>query len=202
MFTNASLAVIAQKKDDPEFDHTKWSQEDLKGLRAEIRNYYRSIQRLVCVYCKEIVSVRAAHAAPVEHIVPKSQYIEFIFEPKNLCVTCADCNEYKGKNEVMFEPVIPGRRRKRYPTASSAFQIVHPHFDEYEQHIIKANRVYVDLTPKGHYTIGICKLNRFFHYFGTCDEFINDAALVEANDLFFSTGVVQINALVKTDVEQ
>ncbi|WP_282349365.1 HNH endonuclease [Pseudomonas sp. PS01301] len=200
-FTSQSLALIAQKKMDPEFNHTKWSEDDLRALRAEIRGYYRHIQRLICVYCQEPIGVRAAEAAPVEHIVPKSQYLDFIFEPKNLCVICADCNHFKGSNEVMFEPVVRGPRRKRYPTVSSAFQIVHPHFDEYDLHIIKANRVYVDLTSKGHYTIGICKLNRFFHFFGACDEFINDAALVEANDLFFSTGSVEVSTLVNGDID-
>jgi len=196
-FNAESLALIEKKNSDPEFTHTNWGDDDLKALRAEVRNHYRTIQRLQCVYCKEPIGIRAAHAAPIEHIVPKSQYLEFIFEPKNLCVICPDCNEYKGKNEVLHKPVITGARRKRYPTASSSFRIVHPHIDDYEAHIIKANRVYVDLTPKGHYTIGICKLNRFFHHFGACDEFINDAKLAEANELFFSMGVVDKSSLLE-----
>lgn len=96
---------------------------------------------------------------------------------------------------MLHDPIITGDRRVRYPTASTSFRIVHPHIDDYEEHIIKANRVYVDLTPKGHYTIGICKLNRFFHHFGVCDEFINDARLAEANELFFNNGVVDAEAL-------
>lgn len=195
-YNEECLAIIAAKNADPHFMHTNWGDDDLQGLRSEVRNHYRNVQRLTCAYCQERIGVRAAHAAPIEHIVPKSQYLEFIFEPKNLCVICPDCNEYKGKNEVMHEPVIKGPRRTRYPTVSSAFQIVHPHFDDYTTHIIKANRVYVDRTPKGHYTIGICKLNRFFQYFGACDEFINDAELAEANDLFFSTGRVNTDAFV------
>jgi len=201
VYSEEQLAIIAVKKSDRQFTHANWGDDDLQGLRYEVRTHYRNVQRLVCVYCQERISVRAAHAAPIEHIVPKSQYLEFIFEPKNLCVICPDCNEYKGKNEVMYEPVINGPRRIRYPTVSSAFQILHPHFDDYAAHIIKANRVYVDRSPKGHYTIGVCKLNRFFHYFGACDEFINDAELAQANDLFFSTGTVDTCAFVSETAE-
>lgn len=196
-FGPESTMIILAKKSDPNFKHTNWGDDDLQPLRVEVRTHYKTVQRLKCTYCQEPISLRAAQGATIEHIVPKSQYIEFIFEPKNLCVICPDCNEYKGRNEVMFQPVIKGKRRVRYPTASSAFQIFHPHFDDYKTHIIKANRVYVDLTPKGHYTIGICKLNRFFHYFGACDEFINDAELIEANDLFFSTGAINTDITIQ-----
>ncbi|NPE55989.1 HNH endonuclease [Dickeya dadantii] len=199
-FCAESLLIIERKLSSPDFNHTKWSDEDLKSLRAEIRSHYRNEQRLECVYCREPISVRAAHAAPIEHIVPKSQYLDFIFEPKNLCIICPDCNEFKGKNEVLFEPIIKGKQRKRYPTASSSFRIVHPHIDDYDAHIIKANRVYIDITTKGHFTIGICKLNRFFHHFGACDEFINDAKLAEANDLFFKRGVVNTEAFIDKDL--
>ncbi|EOV8972705.1 HNH endonuclease [Cronobacter turicensis] len=194
-FSAESLRIIRQKVEDPTFDHNNWSDEDLKAVRAEIRNHYRNAQRLKCVYCLEPISLRSAQAAPVEHIIPKSQYLQFIFEPKNLCVICPDCNEYKGKNEVLFEPVVTGTRRKRYPTSSASFRIVHPHIDEYDAHIIKANQLYVDRTPKGHYTIGICKLNRFYHNFGACDELIEDVKLAEATDLFFKSGVVDADAL-------
>lgn len=186
-----------KKKSDPGFSHMSWSDADLQLLRAEVRNHYRHEQRLQCVYCQEPIGVRAAHAAPIEHIVPKSEYLDFIFEPRNLCVVCPDCNEYKGKGEVLCEPIISGARRRRYPTASSSFRIIHPHIDEYEEHIIKANRIYVDITPKGHFTIGLCKLNRFFHHFGACDEFVNDVKLAEANELFFKDGAVEAETFME-----
>lgn len=199
-FSAESLILIGQKMSSPNFKHTDWGDDDLQDLRAEIRAHYRNEQRLECVYCREPIGVRAAHAAPIEHIVPKSQYISFIFEPKNLCVVCPDCNEYKGKNEVLFEPVID-TGRIRYPTASASFRIVHPHIDDYEMHIIKANRIYVDITPKGHYTIGICKLNRFFHHFGACDEFVNDAKIAEANENFFKNGTIATNDFLEDDID-
>ncbi|WP_241616916.1 HNH endonuclease [Rosenbergiella epipactidis] len=196
-FSQASTILIKLKMNDPNFTHNNWGDDELIDIRNEIRDYHRKTQRLECVYCLEPISTRAAHAAPIEHIAPKSQYFNFIFEPKNLCVICPDCNEYKGKNEVFFEPSIVNTNPKIYPRASSAFRIVHPHIDEYEEHIIKLNRIYIDRTKKGNFTIGICKLNRFYHLFGACDELIEDSSIMETNDLFFNKSIDDSNDIIK-----
>jgi len=60
--------------------------------------------------------------------------------------------------------------------------IVHPHFDDYDDHIIKANRIYIDRTLKGHWTIGACALNRFYHTFGMCEELVEDLDLIQMEE--------------------
>ncbi|ASV37402.1 HNH endonuclease [Pseudomonas sp. NS1(2017)] len=190
VLSGEALAIINEKIQQSGFSHKNWGDADLQSVRCEIRDYYREIQRLVCVYCQGPVAARSAVGAAVEHIVPKSQYLNFMFEPKNLCVVCPDCNEYKSKKEV-FDPVMVAPR-VNYPTVSKAFKIVHPHFDEYDDHIMRHNRVYVDCSDKGGYTIYICNLNRFFRKFGRCDEFVNDVALVQQSELFFEEGRVEL----------
>lgn len=190
VYSEASLAKINEKMAGENYSHRDWSAPDLEAVRCEIRDYYRSVQRLQCVYCQGAVALRSAGGAPVEHIVPKSQYLSFMFEPKNLCVVCPDCNEYKSKKEV-FDPVMVAPR-VNYPAIGNAFRIVHPHFDEYEEHIMKHNRVYVDCSDKGGYTIYICNLNRFFRKFGRCDEFVNDVALVQQSERFFEEGRIEL----------
>lgn len=177
-----ALEVIEQKSKSAMFSHADWGCEELKVVRKEIREYYREIQRLRCVYCQNQVSARSAQGAFIEHIIPKSQNPHFMFEPKNLCVVCADCNEYKGGKSVDFERITTSRNKRKYPESSADYRIVHPHFDEYEDHILKANRIYVDRSEKGGYTIYICGLNRFFRRFGRCDEYVNDIKLVEESE--------------------
>ena len=191
ILSEESLAIIKDKVKEPGFSHTNWSDKDLESVRCEIRDHYRDVQRLSCVYCQGPVAMRSASGAPVEHIVPKSQHLGFIFEPKNLCVICPDCNEYKGKREVLAEPVLVAHR-VNYPTDRMAFRIMHPHYDVYDDNIIKSNRLYVECSDKGGYTIYICNLNRFFRKFGRCDEFVNDAALVQQSERFFAEGRVEL----------
>lgn len=162
-------ALIESKLKDKKFTHKNWGDDDLLTFRSTVRSFYRSEQNGNCAFCKGPVSLQSAANCHIEHIVPKSRRPEFIFEPKNLCVICADCNEIKRSQET--ETKIPdtltkGDDAKRYPRSSNAFLIVHPHFDEWKLHIIKFGELYVDLSDKGAFTIGACVLNRKLREFG------------------------------------
>lgn len=172
--------VLNNKLKDPTFSHTNWGDEEFSDLRSSIRNHYRSHQNAICAYCKSQVSLVSASNAHIEHIVPKATHLKFIFEPKNLCVICADCNTIKRNQETTSDiknPLVNANRR--YPRSSEAFKIVHPHFDNYDEHIAIRGKIYIDITPKGNFTIGACKLNRYFQKFGFEDDFIDDAILFE-----------------------
>lgn len=89
-----------------------------------------------------------------------------MFEPLNLCMSCVDCNSAKSDRNV-----TTSRAKQKYPTKSSSYIIIHPHFDDYHKNIlvIKEGFYYVALKKKGEKTIEICKLNRFYEFadFGT-----------------------------------
>ncbi|WOC25028.1 HNH endonuclease [Pseudoalteromonas sp. N1230-9] len=192
-FSGDDNALIEDKLRLATFSHLDWSANELMPIRSKIRNFYRDEQRGVCAYCKDDVSLRSASNAHVEHIAPKSLYLSFMFEPKNLCVICADCNEIKRNQEVMNEAVDTfSNNVKSYPRSSGAFKIVHPLFDNYDEHILKKGRVYIDRSTKGAFTIGVCKLNRYFHEFGVDDEFVNDEELVgQMNEYIGSQSTLQ-----------
>ena len=89
-FTLEVKKHIKQKLNDPNFKYTDWSDKSLESLRKIIRDFYRKEQVGKCAYCKRDVSLQSASNSHVEHILPKSRYFKFIFEPKNLCVICAE----------------------------------------------------------------------------------------------------------------
>lgn len=160
--------VISAKLNDKKFTYKDWGNDDLLSIRTHIRNYYRDLKG-VCAYCGKDISLRSASNSHVEHIIPKSQEKSFIFEPKNLCVVCCDCNEIKSEQEVQKTSPNPLKRKKPYklyPRSSNAFKIYHPHFDIYKEHIFKCGDFYIDLSTKGSNTILICQLNRKAHKFG------------------------------------
>lgn len=180
-YTRESSEIIKEALGHADFDHNCWGRDELQDVRREIRNHYRREQRLKCAYCQNPITAISASGAHIEHIVPKSQHTQFAFEPKNLCVICPDCNEVKRNRSVTYTP-LKNSQPKRYPRSSSAFMIVHPHFDDYDDHIIKANRIYIDRTLKGHWTIGACALNRFYHTFGMCEELVEDLDLIQMEE--------------------
>lgn len=171
--------LIKEKLDDPNFTHKNWLDDDLVDVRKAIRDYYRNVQTGICSYCRNDVSLRAVGNARIEHIVPKAKRRDFIFEPKNLCVICEDCNTIKRDQETRGEDVdtLSSSRAKKYPRSSGAFLIVHPHFDDWNEHIVRFRSVYAGKTDKGDFTVGVCILNRKLREFGWEDEFLDEAAL-------------------------
>lgn len=190
-------ALIRGKFASGTFTHSDWGADDLMPLRSKIRAFYRSEQLGVCAYCKGDVSLTSAGNAHIEHIAPKSLYLDFIFEPKNLCVVCADCNTIKRNQEVFNRvPDTVFRGITQYPRSSSAFKIVHPYFDDYDDHILIMGRIYIDKSDKGAFTISACKLNRYYHEFNIDDDFVNDEELVKEMTEFIDAG----NSLRKAQI--
>jgi hypothetical protein len=81
-----------------------------------------------------------------------------MFTPRNLALSCPDCNGPKRDEETLVDPSVA-----TYPSSGDGFLIVHPHFDYYYDHIAVAGVVYtaVEGSDKGEWTIGACDLGRF-----------------------------------------
>lgn len=183
------LQLIKTKRQEG-FTHQDWSQDYFMPLRSRIRDFYRREQNGSCAYCMQPISIHAAANAQVEHILPKSKHEAFIFEVKNLCVICADCNQAKGsKNALIGEELdtiqAPPRR---YPSSSSRFLIIHPAIDIYSEHIAINGKLYIDLTPKGHFTIGACNLNRFTQKFGIEQSILDDFGIFQLLESYSNGG--------------
>ncbi|UYC14029.1 HNH endonuclease [Xanthomonas sp. CFBP 8445] len=174
VFSDDAINRISAIRADPAFDHRMWADESLELVRCEIRDHYRRAQLFRCVYCLNPLAVRAAVGSPVEHIAPKSIYLNYMFEPLNLCVCCPDCNEYKSNREVHADPPVKGRVPVAYPEDPGSFRIVHPHFDDYSEHIRRAGILYIPFSEKGSYTIYVCNLGRYLNELGMSEELFND----------------------------
>ncbi|MFT5822121.1 MAG: hypothetical protein ACI8ZM_003377 [Crocinitomix sp.] len=182
VFNSGEKIIISAKLNDKKFNFTDWSDPTLLNLRIAIRRHYRNVQKGICSYCKKDVSLQSASNSHVEHIVPKSKELKFIFTPKNLCVVCADCNEIKREMETLSQEENPIKRKKKYtlyPRKSGSFKIFHPHFDLYDQHIFKCGDIYFDLSPKGSFTIMACRLNRKIHKFGMEPMLLSESQLLD-----------------------
>jgi hypothetical protein len=201
-FAGEVALQISEVMADADFTHRFWGSDDLAAIRSLIRSHYRGQQNGQCAYCKNPVSLHDAMNCHVEHIAPKSKYPEFIFEPKNLCVICSECNAIKRNQEVLGEEpdtVVNGTRRVRYPRSSNAFLIVHPHFDLWEDHIQVFGKFYVDKTRKGHFTIGACVLNRHLRQFGWEPPLVNDEDMRNAMTIYLNSTdpVAKTSALMR-----
>ena len=132
-----------------------WEKDTLKRFKERVRVHYRKQQNKKCAYCRMDVSTATSYFH-IEHIIPKSLHPEWMYEPLNLCVACANCNSAKNNQEV-----LSNKNATFLPTDSSGYIIIHPHYDRYFDHIeIVDGLLYKGLTPKGTKTIEICNLTR------------------------------------------
>lgn len=136
-----------------------WSSDAVVPVRKVIKDHYISEQRQLCCYCQRHIPTNNNAMWDGEHVISREAKPAFMFEPRNLAVSCKDCNIAKGVKNV-----LRNKGRVRFPTNSTDYLIVHPHFDDYDDHIHWLG-VIVYAAPsdsrKGSDTIEMCDLTRY-----------------------------------------
>jgi len=135
-----------------------WADDACSAIKSTIKHHYRVAQGSVCCYCRQIIPIKHGRVWDAEHIVPRASRPEFMFTPQNLALSCPDCNGPKSNTPTLVDPLVA-----TYPTTGDAFLIVHPHFDDYADHIEVGNYTYAPVpgSDKGAWTIANCNLLRF-----------------------------------------
>lgn len=179
-FSQVQSTLIEDIKNSPDFSSESWNADEVDTLRKAIRKHYAEEQNTTCPYCKTQLKTTHGRSWDVEHIIPRSAVKNFMFEPFNLCVACVECNSAKSDKKV-----TSSKAKKRYP--DKGFTIVHPHFDDYQEHIktIRVGLFYFPRTKKGEKTIYVCELNRFYSYANFDDNLddLDDMIVTLANAL-------------------
>lgn len=140
--------------------NASWDEQELKKVRESIKSYYIKNQEQTCPYCKVVQQSTNHSLWDTEHIISRDEAPEYTYEPLNLCVSCKDCNIAKGSRQVTKKR---GRQYKKFPNKYKNYDIVHPHFDSYYDHIKVTipGLTYRYKTDKGRKTIEICGLLRY-----------------------------------------
>lgn len=121
------------------------------AIKKHLRLALKNRQEPRCCYCKRWL-LNHASAAPIEHVLSRDTYPQFALQPRNLAISCVDCNSVKGKADWGGFPVAPSR----YPAVES-LDFFHPRHHRYDEHIrfirMETNRQefvsYHGLTPQG-----------------------------------------------------
>lgn len=150
---------------------------EIVKIRKYIRDHYLKEQNFCCAYCR--IEKKESHGMTwdIEHILSKSEFPEFLFEPENLAVACKECNTPKDNHNILVALGKP----KEFPRDKFEYTIIHPHFDIYSEHfeiiIIKGKRSYRLLNnQKARSTYIFCNLSRFDYQYAEWDAF--DQAIV------------------------
>lgn len=155
---NCQVIVTAyNSRERQEDDANYWASAEVQPVKKEIKDFYKVKQAYTCSYCAQEIRVKHSRAWDTEHIVARSIRPEFMFEPRNLCIACLDCNLAKGDVNVLVN-----KNRASYPKNGKGFRIFHAHFDNYDEHIgVIGEKYYFAKSVKGSFTMFHCNLVRF-----------------------------------------
>lgn len=158
---DAILAALALPK--------PWDEKNdlIKNVKLKIRTHHLARHGQTCCYCRTILQGGGRFMVDREHILPKGdvKYSSFCFEPWNLSSSCKRCNmEIKGEDDGF----VIDKHDVTQLMSGGNYLLVHPNFDEWEQHLIREahqiNRflfiryAVVGGSVKGHYTYDYFRL--------------------------------------------
>ena len=142
-----------------------WDSED-KDIKDFKNRLYKDLKKnLVCPYCLRELSRKKEDQ--LEHIILKSDYTNFTFQPWNIIIACKRCNNKKLISNVLKEEHLAHVKTlawDAYPKDKKYFVIIHPYLDIYSEHIEVVGSIFYkpnNNSTKGSNTIQMMKLNSF-----------------------------------------
>lgn len=129
----------------------------INKFRHEVKEHYYMQQRRRCCYCStELINHKITFDA--EHILDKADYPEYMFDEANIAVACKLCNQHKSNKTI----ATSGARFSELSKTSSDYSVVHPHLDEWNEHLAfdQVDRIVaLPESAKGKNTIAICGIS-------------------------------------------
>lgn len=148
--------IIPRKKNS-------WDSSKYKKLKKTIKHHYSIVQDNLCAFCRTPIKFDG-YGDHIEHMVIKNIKFRWMFHPENLSLACYGCNTNKAKKNTLVKDYSDyGNGYLDLPKKSTDYKIIHPHFDNFSDHIEEINLIYKpkNNSLKGRETIKMCKLNRF-----------------------------------------
>lgn len=115
---------------------SKFNQRQTSGvtgplIRKALRSFLEKEQNYLCCYCQRPL-VNIAHAKPIEHILPRADFVQYTFHFWNLAVACFDCNQIKS-DTVWADAKKMGQ--ETYPQPGAFTEMYHPRFHTFAEHV-------------------------------------------------------------------
>lgn len=151
----------------------------VKRFKNKLKRELRTLQLAQCCFCRRQLSDDVA--VHLEHFVDKGLYGAYSFEIRNLALACGTCNGAKNGHTLHVLAKLKKRAMRNgkpythrclalsealpmgepYPMTHDQFRWVHPHVDNFSDHIeLVRGWVYTRKTLKGYRTIRSANLNQ------------------------------------------
>jgi hypothetical protein len=180
-----------------------WENDKIKALKDKIKAHYRGETGGHCCYCLASFRGGFKYDIDIEHVLPKSKFIDFIFEIFNLNISCKRCNMKIKQERIDFLVNAPTVHLNAMDSAEYLF--IHPNFDNYYEHldhfvVIKnAEELvkFVPKKPKGAFTYDFFRLAEM-----EVDSINRAQGIKDPAELFLADQSADVQAIANGLIEQ
>ncbi|WP_341900048.1 hypothetical protein [Fluviicola taffensis] len=145
-----------------------WENPLIQGFKTKVKTYYRHYENEQCCYCRRDLEDEFNMVIDIEHILPKGEFKDYMFQLFNLNISCKRCNMLYKREKTDF--VIDLNEVLKTPEDTTHYKMIHPNLDKYFNHI-KLNKIVDDKyklikyqvlngSPKGQFTYDYFNLKK------------------------------------------
>lgn len=141
-------------KNNPIKNHKDWEKSVFQKIKDFIKENYYLPQDKRCAYCRKRLNLNG-YFNHIDHVIPKSHHKRWMFNPKNLVVTCEVCNPLKHSEDTLSG----GHSKTKFPKRKSGFLIFNPHYEKWGDCFEIEDGMFIrGKTKRGEKTIDLCRL--------------------------------------------
>jgi hypothetical protein len=157
---------VNQLRKNPITESDDWSKSEFSSVKRFIRYTHYHSQKRRCVYCRRKLNPLGINEH-LDHVVARSYSHKWMFKPRNLVLSCYQCNTQKSAASSL----ILGRIFKRLPKQKSNYLLFNPYFHCWNDHFEVEDDIFLKAkSTEGQYTIDTLKLYDFKYSIVYADE--------------------------------
>lgn len=144
---------VVTLKTNPVKSKDDWSEKCFTSLKKHLRKEHYKIQKRRCVYCRRQLNPVGINEH-IDHIVARSLRVGWMFKPRNLVLSCYQCNTQKSA-----APVLKRNNYKRLPRRKQHYTLYNPYVHRWHEHFEIEDSIFIKARSKiGENTIRELKL--------------------------------------------
>lgn len=141
---------VNKLKLNPIYNKEDWGSNEFSSLKRYVRFIHYKTQKRRCAFCRRNLNPLGINEH-LDHLVARSIKVGWMFKPRNLVLSCYQCNTQKSKATILENGIVFKRLPKKHNNYTLFNPFVHKwsdHFEIEEDLFIKAKSTLGENTIK------------------------------------------------------
>jgi len=181
------ITDIRKLSNNPIQTSTDWNKSEFQSIKRLVRFIHYKSQNRRCAYCRRFLNPLGINEH-IDHLVARTINHGWMFKPKNLVLTCYQCNTQKTNLNILHD----NWSRNRLPKKPENYKYFNPYLHNWHEHFEIEDSLFIKaLTTEGEETITNYKLY----------DYKFSMIYAQESNIFDATAIKRANRrLIKYDV--